>query len=112
MKIVKTLDEALKILEEDEAFIFYFSSKSCSVCNVLKPKIEEEVSKVFSKINFYEIKCDETPEISSHFQIFSAPVISLYFEGKEFIKEGRNISVQKFVNDIKRPYQLFFGEEN
>lgn len=108
---INSLDEALEILKNEKASIFYFSSKNCSVCSVLKPKIEEEVKRNFDKISFFEIKCDEHLEIASHFGVFSAPVITLFIEGKEFIKEGRNISVQKFINDIKRPYELFFEGE-
>lgn len=110
MKKVNSLEEINEIINSGDATILYFSSKNCSVCKVLKPKIEEELSRNFPKINFYEISCDENIEIASNFSVFSAPVILFYLDGKEFIKEGRNISINSFINSIKRPYEMFYGD--
>lgn len=110
MKKINSLIEIEEIIKEGEPVILYFSSKNCSVCGVLKPKVEMELSKEFSKINFFEISCDENVEITSHFGVFSAPTILFYLDGKEFLREGRNISVSSFINSIKRPYKMFYGE--
>lgn len=110
MKLVNSLEEIKNRVENGDALIIYFSSKNCSVCNILKPKIEEELSKTFLKIEFYEVSCDETLEIASSFGVFSAPTILFYLDRKEFIREGRNISISSFINKIKRPYEMFYGE--
>lgn len=110
MKIINSLEEIKEKIASKEAFLFYFSSKSCSVCQVLKPKLEKEIEKSFEKIDFYEIKSDENLEISSYFGVFQAPTILFYLDGKEFLREGRNMSVSAFLNAIKRPYEMFYGE--
>lgn len=110
MKIINSLEEVKEKIASKEALILYFSSKNCSVCQVLKPKLEKEIEKSFKKINFYEIKSDENLEISSHFGVFQAPTILFYLDRKEFLREGRNISVNAFLNAIKRPYEMFYGE--
>ena len=110
MKIINSLEEIKEKIETKEAFVFYFSSKTCSVCSVLKPKIEKEISTYFDKINFYEVKSDENVEIALHFGVFSAPTILFFLDGKEFIREGKNISINAFSKAIKRPYEMFYGE--
>ncbi|ADG92378.1 conserved hypothetical protein [Arcobacter nitrofigilis DSM 7299] len=110
MKAISNLEQIKEIIASREALIIYFSSKSCSVCKVLKPKIEKEVSSYFDKISFFEIKIEESLEISSYFTVFQAPTILFYLDGKEFLKEGKNISISAFINAIKRPYEMFYGE--
>ncbi len=110
MKLVNSLEEIKKIIASNESFILYFSSKNCSVCQVLKPKIKKEIENSFKKIDLYEIKSDENLDISSHFGVFQAPTILFYLDGKEFLREGRNISINSFLNSIKRPYDMFYGE--
>ena len=110
MKIANSLEEIKEEILSKKALIFYFSSKNCSVCSVLKPKIEKEILKNFDKINFTEIKSDENPEITSYFGVFSAPVILFYLDGKEFLREGKNISIGVLIDSIRRPYEMFYGK--
>ena len=90
-----------------EPVLIYFSGENCSVCKVLKPKIEEEISKNFPKMKFLEVKADLYKEIASNFSVFSIPTMLVFFDSKEFFRRGRNISVSQFVNELKRPYTLF-----
>lgn len=96
-----------RIIEEKEAVLIYFSGENCSVCNVLKPKIESEISKKFPKIELFEVKADLYKEIASSFSVFSIPTILVFFDSKEFKRYGRNISISLFLEEIKRPYNLF-----
>lgn len=110
MKIINSLEEIKKNIASKEAFVLYFSSKNCSVCSVLKSKIEKEILNNFDKIDLIEIKSDENSNITSYFGVFSAPTILFFLDGKEFLREGKNISISSFLNAIKRPYEMFYGE--
>jgi thioredoxin-like negative regulator of GroEL len=110
MKIINNLEEVKEKIASKEALILYFSSNNCSVCKVLKPKIKKEISSYFDKISFFEIKSDENLDISSYFTVFQAPTILFFLDGKEFFREGRNISISSFINAIKRPYEMLYGE--
>ncbi len=90
------------------AVLIYFSSKDCSVCKVLKSKIENATSENFPKINMFEVKTDVNKEIASNFSVFTFPTIIVFFDSKEFKRYGRNISIPKFSEELKRPYNLFF----
>ena len=98
-----------EIINTGEPVLIYFSGENCSVCKVLKPKIEAEVTKQLPKFKLIEVKTDEELELSREFSIFSIPTTIIYFDKKEFKRYGRNMSVQLFIDEIKRPYELMLG---
>jgi thioredoxin 1 len=101
---VQNLQQLQDSINTGEPTLVYFSGENCSVCKVLKPKIEEEVSKSFPKFKLFEVKTDLDKEITSHFTIFSIPTTLVFFDTKEFKRVGRNMSVSLFIEELKRPY--------
>lgn len=106
MKQVKTLIEVENIINTGNPVLIYFSGENCSVCKVLKPKIEEEISKNFPLFDLIEVQTDLYKEITSHFTVFSIPTMLIFLDKKEFFRRGRNISVSMFMEEIRRPYNL------
>ena len=106
LKIVHNLQQIQNSIDTGEPILVYFSGENCSVCKVLKPKIEEEVSKNFPKFQLFEVKTDLDKEITSHFTVFSIPTTLIFFNTKEFKRYGRNMSVPLFIEELKRPYNL------
>ena len=103
---LKDIDELNKKLKEEIALVIYFSSPSCNVCHVLRPKLMEALQNEFPEIGRYHADIALTPEIAAQFQVFSAPTIIVFFEGREFIRKGRSLSVSGLLQEIKRPYEL------
>jgi thioredoxin 1 len=110
MTIVHNLQQLQNNIDIGEPILVYFSGENCSVCKVLKPKIEEEVSKKFPKFKLFEVKTDLDKEITSHFTVFSIPTTLIFFDSKEFKRVGRNMSVALFIEELKRPYNLMCEE--
>ena len=106
MIIIDNLQQLLNNINTGEPVLVYFSGENCSVCKVLKPKIEEEVLKQFPKFKLFEVKTDLNKEITSHFTVFSIPTSLIFFDSKEFKRVGRNMSVALFIEELKRPYNL------
>ena len=100
------LDELNTKLKNDLALVVYFSSPSCNVCHVLRPKLMEALEKEYPTIGRYHADIALTPQIAAQFQVFSAPTIIVFFEGKEFIRKGRAMSVDGLIQEIKRPFEL------
>jgi thiol-disulfide isomerase/thioredoxin len=96
-------------LKEEQAVLAYFSTEVCSVCHVLKPKVEELILQKFPNIKLISIKSDEFPEIAAQNQVFTAPTILVFFEGREYIRKSRNIGVLELQEALERPYSLVFG---
>ena len=109
MKQNLNLEQINEVINTGAPVLIYFSGENCSVCKVLKPKIEEEVSKQLPEFKLIEVKTDIELELSRSFSIFSIPTTIIYFDKKEFKRYGRNMSVQLFIEEIKRPYELMLG---
>ena len=103
---VMKLEQLQNSINSGNPILVYFSGENCSVCKVLKPKIEEEIKKAFPKFEHFEVKTDFDKELTAHFMIFSIPATLIFFDKKEFKRYGRNMSVPLFIEEIKRPYDL------
>ena len=106
MKQAQSLLQIQNSINTGNPVLIYFSGENCSVCKVLKPKIEEEISKNFPLFETLEVQTDLHKEITSHFTVFSIPTMLVFFDKKEFFRRGRNMSVSVFMEEIKRPYNL------
>src|SRR5699024_12547901 len=99
--LMKPIEE-LEILEEIEAFIqnkpvafLYFSRPDCSVCKGLWPQIVSLLAK-YPVIELAHIEMNhQTDKIARHFSIFTVPVLMLYMEVRELIREARLINLAR-----------------
>jgi len=106
------IEDIKKEILNNDAILVYFSTQNCGVCKVLQPKINAIFQENFPKMKILSIKSNEHPEIASHFHIFTAPSILVFFDGKETKREIRHISIEKLVQTTKRTYDLFFEERS
>jgi len=101
--------EALQArIDSDKGLLLYFSSESCSVCKVLKPKVAELLREKYPLMQSLYVDTEKSPVISGQFRVFTIPTILIYFEGKEQVRYSRNISMHQLEASIERPYQLIF----
>ncbi len=110
MKIVKSLEKALKLVEKTPALMLYMSQPSCNVCKQLKPKIINMLQDSFPEVEFCYIDVQSNPEIGGRFSVFTVPTIITYFDSKEFMRYGRNLGIGQLRSDLERPYNIFFDE--
>lgn len=101
--------EQFASFKEEQGVLAYFSTETCSVCHVLKPKVEELVLQKFPNLKLISVKSDQYPEIAAQNQVFTAPTILVFFEGREYIRKSRNIGILELQEAIERPYSLVFG---
>ncbi|NOR74994.1 MAG: thioredoxin [Draconibacterium sp.] len=107
---VKSFEEFLVLKEKEPALLGYFSTEACNVCKVLKPKVEELIESNFPKIKLAYIKSDKLPELAAQNQVFAAPTILVFIEGREYIRKSRNIGISELQREIERPYSMMFSE--
>lgn len=106
MQQIENIDDLKNVINTGKPVLVYFSGENCSVCKILKPKIEEEIRKNFPQFQLFEVKTDISIELTAQYMIFSIPTTIIYFDKKEFKRYGRNISIPLFLEEIKRPYEL------
>ncbi|MDD5359644.1 MAG: thioredoxin family protein [Sulfurovaceae bacterium] len=103
------IEELEQFISTHDGVMLYFSGENCGVCDALKPKIKEVIETNFPKIEQVYIKTQENIEIASQVGVFSVPTIIIYLDGKEFLREGRNISLLEFAAKLSRPYNMMFS---
>jgi len=106
---IQSFKEFLKIKSEEQVLLAYFSTESCNVCKVLKPKVAELIQSEFPKIKLLYIKSDILPEVAAQNQVFAVPTILVFFNGKEYIRKSRNIGIGELQKEIERPYSMLFA---
>jgi thiol-disulfide isomerase/thioredoxin len=99
-------------IEEIEHFVnhhhlafLYISKTNCSVCHALLPKVEKVMAE-FPKIRMALVNVDDVPNIAGHLSIFTTPVLILYVDGKEVLREARFVHVEQFKEKVKKIYLL------
>jgi len=107
---INSFEEFLELKEKEDAFLAYFSTDTCNVCKVLKPKVAELIQSEFPKIKLTYIQSDKLPEVAAQNQVFAAPTILVFLGGKEYIRKSRNIGINELKSEIERPYSLMFSE--
>ncbi len=107
---IETVEEIEKIINEEDGVLLYFSTSMCNVCEVLRPKVEEEFKKNFPKIEQIFINAANATKIAAHYQVFSAPTILIYLQAKEFARESRNVSISQLIEKIRRPYEIMYSD--
>ena len=100
---LETIEQSLS---SELAVSLYFSAPTCNVCHALKPKLLTAFDSNFPQLSVISIDISETPEIASHFGVFSIPTLLVYLDGKEFLRKSRHMSVDQVVSEIKRPYDM------
>ncbi|HJF33727.1 MAG TPA: thioredoxin family protein [Sporosarcina psychrophila] len=93
MQVIKSFEEWLETIENQRKLLLFVKTDHCSVCDGLLPKVvalEEEYP-----IPFYKVNVAEVPEIAGQLSLFTAPVVLLFYEGKEYARFARFIQMQE-----------------
>jgi thiol-disulfide isomerase/thioredoxin len=101
-----TFEALQEIIRSEMGVLLYFSGENCTVCHALRPKFKELFDTQFPLIRQIYLDAHENPEISAHFQVFSVPTMIVFLDGREFVREGRAVSLHKLTEQLKRPYGM------
>ena len=110
MEGIYNIQELQNLIAEEKGLLLYFSSDSCSVCKVLKPKVAELLGEQFPLMLSRYVDTEKSPVIAGQFRVFTIPTILIFFEGKEQVRFSRNISMHQLEDAISRPYSLVFED--
>lgn len=95
------------IVSSDLAFL-YISRPNCSVCHALLPQVQELLTK-YPEIKLGHINADEVPEVAGKFSIFTIPVLLLFYQQKEYIREARIVHLELLDEKINKIYKNVVG---
>jgi len=110
MEGIYNLKELQEIIKNEKGVLLYFSSDTCSVCKVLKPKVADLLQEHFPLMKVLYVNTELSPLISGQFRVFTIPTILISFEGREQARISRNISLHQLEESLSRPYSLVFEQ--
>lgn len=96
-----------ELVETEALVLLYFTGPNCSVCHVLRPKVEVLVQKEFPKVAFRVVSLDKEPELAAAFSVFTVPTVVFFAEGKETFRKVRAFSLDELKGDMARIYRFF-----
>jgi thioredoxin 1 len=107
---IQTQEHFNHLTATEPALLIYFSTDYCHVCKTLRPKIESLIKEEFPLIKAVYVNSEKYPEIAGQHRVFTAPVILVFFEGRETIRKNRNIGLNELRQELQRPYSMFFSQ--
>jgi len=90
------------------AALVLFGGRRCSVCSVVRPKIDSLCAQAFPLLKTLYVDCDKTPDIPAQFGVLAIPVVVVYFEGRECHRLVRSFGIAELEDVLRRPYELLF----
>lgn len=105
-----TKNELEEIIKGEDALIIYFYNDNCPPCISLRPKVKELVNESFPKMKIFFINSEKHPEMTAQHSVFANPTLLVFFDGKEFIRKSKYVSIPELSQGIKRIYNLRFGD--
>ncbi|MCY1029234.1 thioredoxin family protein [Mammaliicoccus sciuri] len=100
MKIITTFDELNKQIDAHIFTLIYVSSENCSVCKADHSIVQKMVEDY--NIPAYEIVANQMPEAVGQLNLFTSPVVLLYYKQKEVHRQARIIDFDELQYRIEQ----------
>lgn len=82
--------------------LVYFTGKTCSVCQVLKPKLLEAVHENFQEVHIRVVDVEEEPELAGQAMVFTLPVVILKQDDRELFRFARSFAVYQVLEKLEQ----------
>lgn len=102
-----TGDEILERMRKARGLLVYYSTPDCSVCKVLRPKVEELLTS-WPQVEFLYIDTTRFPAAAAQHLVFAVPTLLLMKEGRELRRFSRTISMEA----LRAALDVFSAEED
>ena len=96
-----SIEEADAFIETNPLSFLYISRENCSVCHSLWPQVQK-LLETLPQIELARIDAGEVEAVAGRFSIFTVPVLLLFVDGREFIREARIVHMQELEGKIQR----------
>lgn len=99
MKWIESYEEWLETANNKKPFLLFVKTSNCSVCDGLLPQVE--TLQADYPMPFYAVNVALIPKIAGQLSLFTAPVVLLYNDGKEYARFARFVPMA----ELKRRMQ-------
>jgi thioredoxin-like negative regulator of GroEL len=91
----------LKKIKKTPYLLAYFSYPECQVCKVLKPKVQELLTR-YPDFEFAYIDINQNPIFKGQYMVFAVPTIILFNQGRELQRFSRNFSLLELESYLEQ----------
>lgn len=104
-----TPDELAIKIKESQGVLVYFKNDFCGPCAALRPKVTELIKKSFPKMEMEIVDSFTNPSLVGQYNVFGNPTLLVFFEGREYIRKSKYISMPELKGEIERYYKMVFA---
>ncbi|GEN57601.1 thioredoxin-like protein YdfQ [Halolactibacillus alkaliphilus] len=108
-KMIESNEALDDFLSKDGVTFLYISRPNCSVCVSLLPQIEK-VFEDFPAIKTAYVNQEDVPEVAGRFNIFTVPVLILFVDGKEYLREARIVPIEPFKEKVSKIVNGYYNQ--
>lgn len=105
MEAVKSSQALQNIMNHHELCVVYFTGSACSACEVIKLKVETILAN-YPEVKGIEVNGKEHPEIAISYDVYALPLMILFVQGKESLREGKHLNLLEFERKLERYVKL------
>ena len=91
-------------LKDHRLAFIYISRTNCGVCQALLPQVAR-LMQDYPEIMLGAINADDVEEVAGRFSVFTIPVLLLFFEEREYVREARIVHMDLFKEKIDKIYK-------
>jgi thioredoxin-like negative regulator of GroEL len=108
MKTTESLEELDRLKRDNDLLLLYVGGRSCGVCHALEGKLAQMLL-AYPGILPVKVEAEDAPELAARCGVFSIPVLILFIQGKETLREAGIVSLDLVRQKIAR-YCALFGD--
>ncbi|MFD0958042.1 thioredoxin family protein [Paenibacillus chungangensis] len=104
MNAFKQLKEVRAAIQEHRLMLLLMKTEHCGVCEAIQAKVKsmmEEMPGVHSGYVYVE----DVPELASEYLVLTAPVLLLFFDGREVHRFSRFVRMEELYSVLERYIQ-------
>ena len=105
---IKSTEAIDEFIQENTLAFIYISQPNCSVCHALMPQVQELMVS-YPEIKMAQINAAEVEAVAGRLSIFTVPVLLLFVDGKEYLREARIVHMDLFEDKINKIYRNVVG---
>ncbi len=98
MELIESYREWTELQAREKNIVLFVKIDNCSVCEGLLPQIEP-LEQDYT-IPFYKVNVSKVPEIAGQLSLFTAPVVLLFNEGKEYARFARFVPRDELIRRL------------
>lgn len=106
MTTLHSLNSIENFIKQHQFSFIYISRPGCTVCHAVLPQLRILLDQ-FPNITLGHINADEVEEVVSRFSVFTVPVLLLFIDGTEFLREARFVHFEQLEERLQRVYRLY-----